>query len=172
METPSQQKSMSEGIIPDYTIYLLSHGFGGGKMPVIGIVEVKRKEDFNDKAICQTIGYHIVSRVSNIKQSNVVPPLLILICQDQLKFIFLPFVSDGNHYIDAIVTPAINIFEPNGSLTNESWFVCTCLYITGRYKNELSLMNGTGYNLTLHKKKPMNSTWTFRLISPNYLWKK
>ena len=68
METSSQQKSMSEGIIPDYTIYLLSPGFGGGKMPVIGIVEVKRKEDFNDKAICQTIGYHIVSRVSNIKE--------------------------------------------------------------------------------------------------------
>ena len=87
METPSQQKSMSEGIILGYTIYLLSPGFGGGKMPVIGIVEVKRKEDFNDKAICQTIGYHIVSRVSNIKQSNVVPPLLILICQDQLKFL-------------------------------------------------------------------------------------
>lgn len=121
-------------------------------MPVIGIVEVKRKEDFNDKGICQTIGYHIVSRVSNIKQNNIVPPLLILICQDQLKFIFLPFVSDGHHCIDAIVTPAINIFEPNGIFINESWFVCTCLYITGSYKNELSLMNGTGYNLTIHKK--------------------
>ena len=77
----------------------------------------------------------------------------MLICQDQLKFIFLPFVSDRNHCIDAIVTPAINIFEPNGSLINESWFVCTCLYITGSYKNELSLINGTGYDLTLHKKK-------------------
>lgn len=78
METPSQQKSMSEGIIPDYTIYLLSHGVSENRMPVIGIVEVKRKEDFNDKAVCQTIGYHIVSRVKNTLGNTVVPPLLIL----------------------------------------------------------------------------------------------
>ena len=97
-------------------------------MPVIGIVEVKRKEAFNDNAICQTIGYHIVSRVVNArpgKPSSIIPPLLILVYQDQLKFIFLPFISDGRHCIDTIVSPGIDIFEANNSLISESWFVFT-----------------------------------------------
>lgn len=125
-------------------------------MPVIGIVEVKRKEEFNDKAVCQTIGYHVVSRVVNTHwdiPSSIIPPLLILVCQDQLKLIFLPFVSGGHHCIDAIVTPAIDIFEANGSLISESWFLCVCLYIVGSYRGDLQLMNGTDYDLEIREKK-------------------
>ena len=154
IDTPSQQKSMSEGIIPDYTIYLLSHGVSENRMPVIGIVEVKRKEDFNNKAVCQTIGYHIVSRVSNTIGNTVVPPLLILLCQDQLKFMFLPFTLDGSHCIDAIVTPSINNFEQDSCLIDKSWFVFACLYIIGSPSVDLALMKNTDYpNLQLHMKK-------------------
>ena len=81
----------------------MSHGTGEN-MPVIGIVEVKRKEEFNDEAICQTIGYHIVSRVVNArpgKPSSIIPPLLILACQDQLKFIYISFYH--SYLIDIIV---------------------------------------------------------------------
>ena len=154
METPSQQKSLSEGIIPDYTMYLLTHGLSDNRMPVIGIVEVKRKEDFNERAVCQTIGYHIVSRVTNAVGGTLVPPLLILLCQDKLKFIFLPFTSDGFHCIDAVVTPSINIFEQDSCLIDESWFVFACLYIMGSPREDLALMKGSEYqNLTLHMKK-------------------
>ena len=64
---------------------------------MIGIVEVKRKEDFNDKSICQVIGYDVASHFVNAcsgpeGDTTIIPPLLVLICQEKLKFIFLdPF---------------------------------------------------------------------------------
>ena len=87
-------------------IYLLTH-CDGGSLPVIGIMKVKRKEDFNDKAICQTIGHHVASRAVNTLQdepTNIIPPLLVIICQDRLRFIFLPFISGTHHYIDVVAS--------------------------------------------------------------------
>ena len=157
METPSHQKDVSRDIVPDYTIYFLASRDRDGSIPVIGMVEVKRKEHFDDRSICQTIGYHVArhsltTRVDLEGDSSIVPPLLILICQDELKFIFLPFVSDGLHCIDAVVTPNISIFEDE--LINESWFSFVCLYIVGSRHSKLKLMDASKYpDLTLHVKK-------------------
>ena len=124
---------------------------------MIGIVEVKRKEDFSDKSVCQTIGYHVASHFVNAcsspKGDTIIPSLLVLICQDKLKFIFLPFMCEGHNCIDAIVTPSIPIFEGN-LLISESWFSFICLYIVGGFEGDLKLMDANNYKeLTLHVKK-------------------
>jgi len=58
--TPRTQETVSSDIIPDYRFYVFKHkhfwNSDGGQCPVIGIAEVKRKEHFNDRATCQTIG--------------------------------------------------------------------------------------------------------------------
>ena len=93
--TPSQQKSISKDVRPDYVIYTLaSRSTGSAK---ISMIEVKRKSTLvNDRSICQTIGYNIATRYSLIVENQLTPPLLIPICEDELKFIFFPFVKDGS----------------------------------------------------------------------------
>lgn len=58
--TPARQKLVSSRSVPDYTFYTLcspqSHIF------VCGIIEVKTEQNFDDNAICQTIGYHIARK--------------------------------------------------------------------------------------------------------------
>ena len=66
MLTPSHQKTFSKDVIPDYRLYTLKYQYKSQysqhqQFPVIGIAEVKGMEDFNDRAVCQTIGYHIAS---------------------------------------------------------------------------------------------------------------
>lgn len=155
--TPSQQRSLSEGIVPDYTIYLLSTT--SERHPIIAIVEVKRLDEFNEKSVCQAIGYHVASRLSTHSNVSgdaptVIRPLLILVCEEKLKFIFLPFVLEGSHCIDAIVTPVIDIFEKDDLLINKDWFIFACLYIVGVPTSTLKLMEASEYtNLKLHKIK-------------------
>lgn len=160
MATPSQQKNVSQDIVPDYAIHLLHCGTS---FPVIALVEVKRKEEFKDKSICQTIGYHIASKrllqYESSRDTNIIPPLLVLICQDMLKFIFLPFVKEVNHHmnhcIDAIVTPSIPIMQTE-LLISDSWFSFVCYYITGvtECTEKLDLMDAKDYEeLDLHPKK-------------------
>ena len=84
-----------------------------------GIVEEKTEQQFNNNAICQTIGYHIARRVatatgkgmySNTQtdihlyvqshllycctlstlDEEVKAPLAILFCEDEVRFVFFP----------------------------------------------------------------------------------
>ena len=57
--TPSQQKSISKDVRPDYVIYTLaSRSTGSAK---ISMIEVKRKSTFiNDRSICISFSTHSV----------------------------------------------------------------------------------------------------------------
>ncbi len=137
--TPSQQKSISKDIRPDYVIYTLTSRTTG--LAQIAIIEVKHKKDFNnDRSICQTIGYYIASSYSLLVDNQLAPPLLVLICEEDLRFIFLPFIKDGSPCIDAIVTPAIPIAEEDTVIINHSWFAFICYYIKGALESELKLI--------------------------------
>ena len=137
MPTPSHQKTFSKDVIPDYRLYTLKHQSKSRhqQFPVIGIAEVKRMEDFNDRAVCQTIGYHIASLYDNTDDGYPThPPLFILICQNKLRFIFFPFVTDSRvtdvkPCIDAVVTTGISVFI-EGGVVDKSWF---CFYIERLY---------------------------------------
>ena len=60
MGIPVQQYTISIDIVPDYRLYLVSSCTK--QYPVVAIVEVKQKSHFNDRAICQAIGYYLASR--------------------------------------------------------------------------------------------------------------
>ena len=136
--TPSQQKSISKDVRPDYVIYTLTSRDPGSAK--ISMVEVKRKSTFvKDRSICQTVGYNIATKYTLVVDDRPIPPLLILICEDELKFIFFPFIKDGSPCIDAILTPAIPIAESDAMIINESWFVFICFYIVGAVAYDSSL---------------------------------
>ena len=59
-DTPQEQQNVSQHIVPDYTFYTLSEK----EKCVCGIVEVKRKTMFHNDSVCQTIGYHLASRIA------------------------------------------------------------------------------------------------------------
>ena len=62
--------------------------------PVVAIVEVKRERFFNDRAVCQTIGYHIASCIAHTSACTAkLPPLAVLICGSRLRLLFFPFLS-------------------------------------------------------------------------------
>ena len=70
IDTPNQQKQLSNKIIPDYTFYSLENISGSELTSVCALVEVKRKACFNDDAVCQTIGYYIARKQSKQRSTN------------------------------------------------------------------------------------------------------
>lgn len=62
LDTPTQQKHLSANVVPDYTFFSLTYRRTNKR--VCGIAEVKSHKNFDDNAVCQTVGYHISRRVS------------------------------------------------------------------------------------------------------------
>ena len=101
-KTPDYQHNLSQKSIPDYTFYSLASGIS--RKAVCGLVEVKKRACFDDNAVCQTIGYHVAEKFGDsqrVKSSNnvddvfvVATPLEILFCEDELRFIFFPFIVE------------------------------------------------------------------------------
>ena len=85
--TPGFQRTVSKDIKPDYTVFSLRRHTETMAYLVAAIVEVKREWLFNDRAVCQTIGYHIASHIAHTCTSvrtAKVPPLAVLICGTRL----------------------------------------------------------------------------------------
>ena len=70
IDTPNQQKQLSNKIIPDHTFYSLEYIRGSELTSVCALVEVKRKACFNDDAVCQTIGYYIARKQSKQRSTD------------------------------------------------------------------------------------------------------
>ena len=59
-------------------------------------------------------------------------PLAIVLCEDQLRFIFFPFEYCGIPCIDAIVTHSIDLFTEH-YMIDERWFSFICYYLTNNF---------------------------------------
>jgi len=82
--------------------------------------------------------------------------LVILVCQDQLNFIFFPFISDdGTPCVDAIVTPGIALFD-GSQLIDLSWFAFICFYINELFQSNLEFIKPSQVPcLKFHPKKTL-----------------
>lgn len=61
------------------------------------------------------------------------PPLAILFCENQLRFIFFPF----SLCVDAIVTPSIKLFKD--TIIDDRWFSFICFYANHIFSSFKSL---------------------------------
>ncbi len=87
------------------------------------------------------------------------PPLAVVICEDQIRFIFFPFVSPDNlPCLDAIVCTPVDIFSSVSTITiDQTWFVFICYYLNEAFHNtELKLLKTDTYQITPHPKKSYN----------------
>jgi hypothetical protein len=106
-------------------------------------------------AFGQTIGYHVVPRVDyEVPFGKHFPLLAVLFCEDKLKFIFFPFVSQsGSPCIDAIVSPAISIFN-TAAMVDHRWFSFICYYIQGLFTANVEFLTERDiWGANLHDKK-------------------
>ena len=130
-QTP--QKSVSEDVIPDYKLFKIESNGGSN---VLTIIEVKTLANFNDDSVCQTIGYHIASRVSTANEETLdpYPSLAIMICKTHARLIFFPFMDEKSLCMEAVVSETISIL-PNGMI-NPELFTFVCTYIDQLTKAE------------------------------------
>ena len=164
-KTPTTgQLDVSRNIVPDYTFYSLAQG--GSKKYVCGLVEVNKKQFFNDNAVCQTIGYYIAQpsgvaiQLSKSQPPGPTPPpatpLAILFCEDKLRFIFFPFISEkSTPCVDAVVTPPIAMMdERNERSIDMHWFAFICLYLKDILTSTSSVfLDSSKYNIQPHEKQ-------------------
>ena len=165
--TPQTQATLSRNIVPDYTLYSLAFD-SCEQTPVCGIAEVKNRKHFNDKSVCQTIGYQIASRAGfrssdRDDADSWHPPLAILFCENMLRFIFFPFCQDGVACVDAIVTPPIPLYRYEDDTDDNDdtlpikqidvhWFAFICYYINILWPS-ITPLNPHSYGIIAHKKK-------------------
>ena len=120
-KTPQQQKSVSEDVIPDYKLFKIE---SDGCSNVVTITEVKTRANFNDDSVCQTIGYHMASRVSSVSEETLRPYPSIMICETRARLIFFPFMHERLLCMEAVVSDIL----PNGMI-NPALFIFVCTYI-------------------------------------------
>ena len=116
-----------------------------------GLVEVK-KSAFNDNTVCQTIGYYIAKKP--LKEDVIAMPLVILFCEDKLRFIFFPFISDNSApCFDAVVTQSIAIMDERyDDVIDKHWFAFVCLFLREMYGSSVFLA-ASKYGVKSHEKK-------------------
>ena len=121
-KTP-QQKSVSEDVIPDCKLFKIESDGGSN---VVTIIEVKTRANFNDDSVCQTIGYHMASRVSSVNEETLrpYPSLAIMICETRARLIFFPFMHERLLCMETVVSDIL----PNGMI-NPALFIFVCTYI-------------------------------------------
>ena len=91
LSTPLYQKQTSKRALSDYIVYFISAS-AISKAPVILITKVKK---FNDDFIVQAIGNYIASRESvSGRHGSLKPPLAVVFCQNEVRFILFPFRKD------------------------------------------------------------------------------
>ena len=146
----------------NYTFYSLAQG--RSMKYVCGLVEVKKSAFFNDNAVCQTIGYYIAARSGAAIQLSAqhpgptppATPLAILFCEDKLRFIFFPFISDkSTPCVDAVVTQPIAMMdERNERSIDMYWFAFVCLYLKDILTSTSSVfLASSKYDIKPHEKQ-------------------
>ena len=75
-------------------------------------------------------------------------PLAILFCEDEVQFVFFPFVKKQSSCIDGIVTPAIPLFTSDREtcMISEEWFSFVCYYLENF---QVQLLKSSGLRLIL-----------------------
>ncbi len=99
--------------------------------------------------------------------------MAILICDDELRFIFFPFTtSSGVPCVDAIVTLSIPLYRITGQfkprLIDEQWFSFVCFYLTTTLWKSLTPLDPATFNIMPHPKKEYtekNGTSTYSRVS-------
>ena len=139
LSTPSYQKQTSKRALPDYTVYFISAS-AISKAPVILIAEVKKKKKFNDDSIVQTIGYYIASKESaSGRHRSLKPPLAVVFCQDEVRFMLFPFKEDNEPCVNAVVTPPLKLMKEDGKF-DPNIFTFICAYVKYAFHVDLDLI--------------------------------
>ena len=147
--TPQQQKSVSEDVIPDYKLFKIESKGGSN---VVTIIEVKTRTNFND-SVCQTIGYHMASRVStaNEETKNPYPSLAIMICETHARLIFFPFLHENSLCMEAVVSVDISVL-PDGMI-NPALITFVCTYIDQLTNAKPVFITQTEVSFSIHPMK-------------------
>ena len=130
------RKSVTDGVI--YSVKF-------GQLRKLIIVEVKTDISLSDNSIAQVIGYYMASKL----ESETIPMALVL-AQTKAVLIFFPYRNRQGIYVNAIVTPHINIAGDN--LKHLISFLVKYILHPGnsRYAIQRS-------DTTLHKKESFKS---------------
>lgn len=158
--TPSYQKQTSKRVLPDYTVYFITSQIS--KAPVILLTEVKKKKKFNDDSIVQAIGYYIASRESvSGRLGSPMPPLAVVFCQDEVRFILFPFTKGNEPCVNAVVTPPLKLMKEDGKF-NPNVFTLICVYVKYAFRVNLDVITkdrlcGLEIDIQLKTKKSFES---------------
>ena len=159
--TPSYQKQTSKRVLPDYTVYFITSQIS--KAPVILLTEVKKKKKFNDDSIVQAIGYYTASRESAVsgRHGSPKPPLAVVFCQDEVRFILFPFTKDNEPCVNAVVTPPLKLMKEDGKF-NPNIFTFICAYVKYAFHVNLDVitkdhLRGLEIDIQLKTKKSFES---------------
>ena len=83
------------------------------------------------------------------------PPLAILFCEDEVKFIFFPFSKDEICGIEAVVTSSVRLFNPFSlgvKLLDWKFFSYIYFYISNIW-SEFQSLDPEKYKIPFHPKK-------------------
>ena len=98
-------RAVASAISAGYSLYTLKNSKG---QVVAVVIEVKlTRHSKISHAVAQAIGYHVKLPSSYLKQ-----PLVLVITEDYIRFLFFPFQDDDGHIlVNAVVTDKIRLFD-------------------------------------------------------------
>ena len=128
---------VSKKSVSDYVLYEITYS---GKRKVV-LIEGK-SETLSKSTVSQLIGYYIASQVVD----DFTPPLGLVLTQSKARFVFFPYKSRTQVYIDAIVTDIINLHQ-------NDLFAAVISFVTRYILCAAVVKTITWSEKTLHKKE-------------------
>ena len=89
--------------VSDYVLYVVTYST---KRKVV-LMEGKSDKMLSKSTVSQLIGYYIASEVTD----GDIPPLGLILTQSKARFVFFPYKSRTQVYVDAIVTEIIDLHK-------------------------------------------------------------